>query len=57
MLGKTEPLGFLSNMLLPYFKCKESFGYVGLGSLEFGVWSQKLDIVTNFRYPFALPDL
>jgi len=30
MLRKTEPFGFLSGMLLPFIKCKESFGYVGL---------------------------
>jgi len=30
MLRKTGPLGFLSGMLLPFFKCKESFGYVGV---------------------------
>jgi len=30
MLRKTGPLGFLSNMLLPFFKCKESLGYVGI---------------------------
>jgi len=30
MLRKTETLGFLSGMLLPFFKCKESFGYVGV---------------------------
>jgi len=28
MLSKTGPLGFLSGMLLPFFKGKESFGYV-----------------------------
>jgi len=30
MLRKTGPLGFLSGMLIPFFKCKESFGYVGV---------------------------
>jgi len=30
MLRKTEPLGFLSGMLLPFFKCKESLEYVGV---------------------------
>jgi len=30
MLIKTGPLGFLFGMLLPFFKCKESFGYVGV---------------------------
>ena len=30
MLRKTGPFGFLSGMLFPYFKCMESFGYMGL---------------------------
>ena len=30
MLRKTRLLGFLSGVLLPFFKCKESFGYVEL---------------------------
>jgi len=30
MLRKTGLLGFLSGALLPFFKCKESFGYVGV---------------------------
>jgi len=30
MLRKTGLLGFLSGMLLPFFKCKESFGDVGV---------------------------
>ena len=30
MLRKTGLLGFLFGMLLPFFKCKESFGYVGV---------------------------
>jgi len=30
MLSKTGPLGFLSGVDLPFFKCKESFGYVGV---------------------------
>ena len=30
MLRKTGPLGFLSGMLLAFFKCKESFGDVGV---------------------------
>jgi len=30
MLRKTGLLGFLSGVLLPFFKCKESFEYVGV---------------------------
>jgi len=30
MLRKTGLLGFLSKMLIPFFKCKESFEYVGV---------------------------
>jgi len=30
MLRKTGLLGFLSGVLLPFFKCKKSFGYAGV---------------------------
>jgi len=30
MLRKTGLLGLLSGVLLPFFKCKESFGDVGM---------------------------
>jgi len=30
MLRKTGPLDFLSGMLHPFFKCKESFEYIGM---------------------------
>jgi len=49
MLRKTGLLGFLSGMLLPFFKCKESFGYVGVvvNYTQGGYYR-----VTNFWYSF-----